>query len=41
MTRPAKKLRYLRRQFKAGKLKRGGKKVTKGSDVTRMATRRR
>jgi hypothetical protein len=39
MGRTANKLRYLRRQFRAGKLRNArGKKVTQGREVTRMAT---
>jgi len=41
MGRKAKKLRYLRRQFRAGKLKRGGKRVKKGRELTRMLVGKR
>lgn len=40
MSRTANKLRYLKRQFRAGKLKRGGKRVTSGREVTKMALRK-
>jgi len=41
MSRTSRRLRYLRRQFKRGKLKRHGRPVRRGSDVIRMAITQR